>query len=85
MKSALLLLITASALIAAAPDAQQEEKLYLNKFESQEIELDGYSPSESPWKDNKNNSAFERHLVSLMRIEVRLWGFRSTYGWEQGR
>ena len=76
MKSALLILFTASALIAAEPDAQQEEKLYLNKFESQEIELDGYSPSESPWKDNKNNSAFERHLVSLMRIEVRLWGLQ---------
>ena len=76
MKSALLILITASALIAAEPDAQQEEKLYLNKFESQEIELDGYSHSESPWKDNKNNSAFERHLVSLMRIEVRLWGLQ---------
>src|SRR5215216_5895198 len=76
VKSALLILFTASALIAAEPDAQQEEKLYLNKFESQEIELDGYSPSESPWKDNKNNSAFERHLVSLMRIEVRLWGLQ---------
>jgi len=76
VKSALLILFTASALIAAEPDAQQEEKLYLNKFESQEIELDRYSPSESPWKDNKNNSAFERHLVSLMRIEVRLWGLQ---------
>jgi hypothetical protein len=76
VKSTLLILLTATALIAAEPDAQQEEKLYLNKFESQEIELDGYSPSESPWKDNKNNSAFERHLVSLMRIEVRLWGLQ---------
>jgi hypothetical protein len=76
VKSALLILFTASALIAAEPDAQQEEKLYLNKFESQEIDLDGYSPSQSPWKDNKNNSAFERHLVSLMRIEVRLWGLQ---------
>jgi len=76
VKSALLILFTASALIAAEPDAPQEEKLYLNKFEPQEIELDGYSPSESPWKDNKNNSAFERHLVSLMRIEVRLWGLQ---------
>jgi len=76
VKSALLILFTASALIGAEPDAQQEEKLYLNKFETQEIELDHYSPSESPWKDNKNNSAFERHLVSLMRIEVRLWGLQ---------
>lgn len=76
MKSALLILFTASALIAAEQDAQQDEKLYLNKFEPQEIKLDGYSPSESPWKDNKNNSAFERHLVSLMRIEVRLWGLQ---------
>jgi hypothetical protein len=76
VKSALLILFTASALIAAEPDVQQDEKLYLNKFEPQEIELDGYSPSESPWKDNKNNSAFERPLVSLMRIEVRLWGLQ---------
>ena len=76
MKSALLILFTASALIAAEPDAQQDEKLYLNKFEPQEIALDGYSLSESPWKDNKDNSAFERHLVSLMRIEVRLWGLQ---------
>jgi len=84
MKSALLILFTASALIAAEPDAQQDEKLYLNKFEPQEIELDRYSPSESPWKDNKNNSAFERHLVSLMRIEVRLWGLQE-YLRTQGR
>jgi hypothetical protein len=76
VKLALLILFTASALIAAEPNAQQEEKLYLNKFKSQEIELDRYSPSESPWKDDKNNSAFERHLVSLMRIEVRLWGLQ---------
>src|SRR5262245_19276317 len=84
MKLALLILFTASALIAAEPDAQQDEKLYLNKFEPQEIELDRYSPSESPWKDNKNNSAFERHLVSLMRIEVRLWGLQE-YLRTQGR
>ena len=76
MKSALLILFTASTLIAAEQDTQQEEKLYLNKFEVQEKELDGYSLSASPWKDNKNNSAFERHLVSLMRIEVRLWGLQ---------
>ncbi len=76
MKSALLILFTAGALIAAEPDPEQEEKLYRTKFEPLEIELDGYSPSESPWKDNKNNSAFERHLVSLMRIEVRLWGLQ---------
>jgi len=56
--------------------AQQDEKLYLNKFEPQEFELDAYSPSESPWKDNKKNSAFERHLVKLMRVEVRLWGLQ---------
>jgi hypothetical protein len=68
VKSALLILFTASALIAAEPDAQQEEKLYLNKFEPQEIELDGYSPSESPWKDNKNNSGFERHRSSSLGI-----------------
>src|SRR5262249_11899590 len=73
VKSALLILFTASALIGAEPDAQQEEKLYLNKFETQEIELDHYSPSESPWKDNKNNSAFERHPVSRMVMEVRPW------------
>ena len=76
VKSALLILFAASALIGAEPDAQQEEKLYLNKFEPQERELDGYSLSESSWKDNKNNSAFERHLVSLMRVEVRLWGLQ---------
>jgi hypothetical protein len=76
VKSTLLILFTASALTAAEPDGQQEEKLCLNKFEPQEIEVDGYSPSESPWKDNKNNSAFERHLVSLMRVEVRLWGLQ---------
>ena len=76
MKSILLILFTASALVAAEPEAEQEEKLYLNKFEPQEIELDSYSLSESPWKDNKNNAAFERHLVSLMRIEVRLWGLQ---------
>jgi hypothetical protein len=76
VKTALLILFTASALIGAEPDAQQEEKLYLNKFEPQERELDGYSLSESSWKDNKNNSAFERHLVSLMRVEVRLWGLQ---------
>jgi hypothetical protein len=76
VKSALLILFTASALIGAEPDAQQEEKLYLNKFEPQERELDGYSLSKSSWKDNKNNSAFERHLVSLMRVEVRLWGLQ---------
>jgi hypothetical protein len=77
VKSALLLILfTASALIAAEPDAQQDEKLYRTKFEPQEIELDRYSPSESPWKGNKNNSAFERHLVSLMRVEVRLWGLQ---------
>jgi len=80
MKLALLILFTASALIAAEPHAQQDEKLYLNKFEPQEIELDRYSPSESPWKDNKNNSAF----VSLMRIEVRLWGLQE-YLRTQGR
>ena len=84
MKLALLILFTASALIAAEPHAQQDEKLYLNKFEPQEIELDRYSPSESPWKDNKNNSAFERHFVSLMRIEVRLWGLQE-YLRTQGR
>src|SRR5262249_4288043 len=80
MKLALLILFTASALIAAEPNAQQDENLYLNKFEPQEIELDRYSPSESPWKDNKNNSAF----VSLMRIEVRLWGLQE-YLRTQGR
>ena len=84
MKSALLILFTASALIAAEPAAEQDEKLYRNKFEPQEIELDGYSPSESPWKGNKNNSAFERHLVSLMRVEVRLWGLQE-YLRAQGR
>ena len=76
MKAALLILFTASALIAAEPDGKEEETLYRTKFEPQEIELDGYSFSASPWKDNKDNSAFERHLVSLMRVEVRLWGLQ---------
>ena len=49
-----------------------------------EFELDRYSPFESPWKDNKNNSAFERHLFSLMRIEGRLRGLQD-YLRTQGR
>ena len=39
---------------------------------------DHFPLSESPWKDNKNNSAFERHLVSLMRIKVGLWGLQEV-------
>ena len=76
MKLALLILCITNSLIAADLVPARKHKPYFSKFESEETQLDGYSPSESPWKDNKKNSDFEWHLVSLMRVEARLWGLQ---------
>ena len=77
VKATLLILLLASSLSAADPDTHKETKPYRSKFEAHEIELSGYSTSESPWKDNKGNSAFEWHLVSVMQVEAYLWGLQA--------
>lgn len=76
MKLIALIIAFLSVLLSADLRGEQEVKSYRSKFEQLEMELEAYSPAESPWGSDKIKSGAEWHLLELMRVEVRLWGLK---------
>ncbi len=54
------------------------------RFAALSNELALYSPLGSPWADIRVNHAFESHLFSLMRAEVRLWDLQDALATQEG-
>ena len=87
MRRAFLLLVAAAAFIGGARGqelAASPSPTGRGRFAALSNELALYSPLESPWADLRVNHAFESHLFSLMRAEVRLWDLQDALAAQEG-
>ena len=94
MRRVLFFAVAAAALAAAAPapaqepapaaDAAPPRAVGTGRHAALSNALALYSPFESPWADLRVNHAFESHLFSLMRAEVRLWDLQDALAAQDG-